>query len=74
MSDLPRKNWLPFAALAAALVVWAVLFAVGAYLELGADRPAHDWRKPLVVLACMAVFLALWGLALWRSARRRREK
>jgi hypothetical protein len=69
MSD-QRKNWLPFAILAAALVLWAGLLALGSYLEWGADQPRHDLRKPLIIVACMAAFLAFWGVALWRRTRR----
>jgi membrane protein DedA with SNARE-associated domain len=64
----PRNRWLPFAVLAAALVVWAALFALGAYLEWGADQPRHDLRKPLIILATMAAFLGVWGTALWLRA------
>jgi membrane protein DedA with SNARE-associated domain len=71
MDDKQRRKWLPLAILAVALVVWAGLFALGAYLELGADQPRHDLRKPLIVLGCMAAFLAFWGVALWRRARRK---
>ncbi|MEX2091741.1 MAG: hypothetical protein WD971_03640 [Pirellulales bacterium] len=65
-----RKKWLPFAILAAALVVWAGVFALGAYLEPSADKPVHDFRKPLIVMGTMAAFLAFWGAALWRRSRR----
>jgi membrane protein DedA with SNARE-associated domain len=68
------KTWLPFALLAAALVVWAGLFALGAFLEWGADQPRHDLRKPLIILGTMAAFLAFWGLALWLRAGRTRKK
>ncbi len=75
MSDRPRKTWLPFAILAAGLIAWASLFALGAYLEWGADQPHHDVRKPLIILTTMAGFLSFWGLALWlRSRRKNREK
>lgn len=74
MNNQPRKMWLPFAVLAAALVVWAGLFALGAYLEWGADQPRQDLRKPLIVMGTMAAFLAIWGAALWgRSHRIRHE-
>jgi membrane protein DedA with SNARE-associated domain len=66
-----NKTWLPLAILAAALVLWAILFAVGAYLEIGVDQPRHDLRKPLIILACMAGFLVFWGLALWFRSRRK---
>jgi hypothetical protein len=69
-----RKNWLPIAILAAALVVWAGLLALGTFFELGADRPERDYRKPIFVLGAMAVFLTVWGLALWARGRRESRK
>ncbi len=71
MNDRPQKPWRPLAILAAGLVIWAALFALGAYLESGADQPRHDFRKPLIILATMGVFLTFWGLALWLRRRRR---
>jgi membrane protein DedA with SNARE-associated domain len=68
------KAWLPFAVLAVALLIWAGLFALGAYLESGADQPRHDIRKPLIILATMTAFLAVWGLALAFRALRTRKK
>ena len=63
-----RPNiWLPLGLLAAALLVWAGFFALGAYLQIGADQPRHDLRKPLIIMGSMAIFLSLWGLALWTS-------
>jgi hypothetical protein len=73
-TDKSRNNWLPLAILAAALIVWAGLLALGAFFELGADRPRHDFRKPLFVLGAMAAFLAVWGLALWVRGRREPRK
>jgi hypothetical protein len=70
MNDNTRKKWLPLGVLAVVLVVWAGLFALGAYLQLGADEPKHDLRKPLIIMGSMATFLALWGIALWKRARR----
>jgi membrane protein DedA with SNARE-associated domain len=70
MDQNARQKWLPLAILAVALVVWAGLFALGAYLELGADQPRHDLRKPLIILGSMAAFLVFWGLALWVRSRR----
>jgi hypothetical protein len=66
-----RKKWLPIAILAAALLLWAGMFALGAYLEPGADRPTHDVRKPLIVMGFMSAFLAFWGTALWLRSRRK---
>ena len=65
-----KKKWLPLAILAAALVIWTGLLALGAYLEWGADQPRRDIRKPLVMLASLTAFLAVWGIALWLRSRR----
>ena len=70
MDNSPRKIVLPLAILAAALIAWAALFAAGTYFELGVDNPRHDVRKPLIILAGMLTFLALWGIALWRRSRK----
>jgi membrane protein DedA with SNARE-associated domain len=67
-----RKHWLPFAILAVALTAWAGMFALGAYLEPSADKPVHDFRKPLIVMGTMATFLAIWGVALWWRNRRQK--
>jgi uncharacterized membrane protein YphA (DoxX/SURF4 family) len=66
---IPDKRWLPLAILAVALMIWATLFAAGAYWEIGVDRPRHDIRKPLIILGSMLAFLAFWALALWLRAR-----
>jgi membrane protein DedA with SNARE-associated domain len=71
MSDNRLQKWLPLVLLAGALLIWAGLFAAGAYFEPSADRPRHDIRKPLVILAAMAAFLAFWGVALWWRNRRK---
>jgi membrane protein DedA with SNARE-associated domain len=68
---MTNKKWLPLVLLGIALLVWAGLFAAGAYFELSADKPHHDLRKPLIILAAMVLFLAFWGLALWLRARRK---
>lgn len=71
MKDQPSKSWILLAVLAAALVVWAGLLALGTYLDWGADQPRHDLRKVWIVLGTMAGFLALWGGALVLRSRRR---
>jgi hypothetical protein len=71
MTSSQRKTWLPLAVLAAALVVWAAVLALGTYLQWGADQSHHDPRKAWIVLGTMAGFLAFWGLALWIRAWRR---
>jgi hypothetical protein len=70
MNPNQRKNWLPLGILAAALIVWSGWLALGSYLQLGADQPQHDIRRPLIVMGSMAVFLGVWGLALWLRSRR----
>ena len=54
----------------AALLAWAGLFALGAYLEWGADQPQRDVRKPIIIMATMTAFLFFWGMALWFKGRR----
>jgi membrane protein DedA with SNARE-associated domain len=71
MNDNTRKKWLPLGVLAVVLLAWAAMFAAGAYLQLGADAPKHDLRKPLIIMGCMVVFLGVWGIALWKRSRRR---
>jgi hypothetical protein len=71
MNDPQRKKWLPLAVLVGALVVWTSLLALGAFLNLGADKPLHDIRKPLAILGALGLFLAVWGLALWQRSRRK---
>jgi membrane protein DedA with SNARE-associated domain len=73
MDETTRKKWLPLAVLAGALLVWAGLFALGAYLELGADQPHRDYRKPLIIMGAMLAFLSFWGIALWLRKRRIRR-
>ncbi len=68
MNENTRKKWLPLGVLAVVLLAWAGLFALGAYLQIGADEPKHDLRKPLIIMGSMATFLLLWGLALWARA------
>jgi hypothetical protein len=70
MTPTRPTAWLPLALLAGALIIWAGLFAAGAYLELGADAPHHDLRKPLIIMGVMATFLGLWGIALLLRRRR----
>lgn len=70
MTTSDSKKWLPLALLAVALVIWAGIFALGAYLQVSADLPRHDLRKPLIIMATMAAFLSFWGLALWLRSRR----
>jgi hypothetical protein len=70
MNTSRLKSWLPLGLLAVALLIWAAFFALGAYLQIGADQPRHDLRKPLIIMGTMAIFLSLWGLALWNRARR----
>jgi hypothetical protein len=72
MGNQPPRNWLPLAVLAAALVIWSAMLALGAYLQLGADQPRHDIRRALIVLASMGTFLGIWAAALWLRSRRQR--
>jgi hypothetical protein len=55
------------AGIMAAIVVWGLFHAVGAWTL------NHDARRPLIVLACVAAFLGFW-LALLAARRRRLER
>jgi hypothetical protein len=74
MTSPSSKPWFLIAILATALLVWAGLFGLGAYLNFGADEPRHDVRKPLIIVGSMATFLTFWGAALWLRSRRPRHK
>lgn len=66
------------ALIAAGLLVWGCLFALGVFLDLGSARPETDRtlgiEKGLIVLGCTLAFLGFWGLALWNRGRRLRRK
>ena len=71
MNDHEPKSRRPFTLLAIALVAWTGTLAWGAYLQLGDGDRERDFRKPLVFLASMGAFLAMWGFALWLRSRRK---
>jgi hypothetical protein len=71
MSDKQRTSRWMFIGLLVALLVWAGLLALGAFLQLGADHPRRDLGRPIVVFGSMCVFLALWGWALWLRSQRK---
>jgi uncharacterized membrane protein HdeD (DUF308 family) len=79
MSTDQNKKWVPVIAIAAALAVWGIVLAVGAYRAPTGESDGHDGRKLLVVAATVGSFLLLWGVILAISAtkirrRRTREK
>jgi len=43
------------------LILWGALLGLGAYVFRG----QHDLRKPLIILACVGVFVGFWGVLLW---------
>lgn len=58
--------WLPIAAIMAAVAIWGQLHALGAWR----NSDDFDLRRPMIVSACVAGFLGLWGLALLARSRR----
>jgi hypothetical protein len=77
-NNQPKRWWWPIAIIAAALLVWGGMFALGAYLDLGSERPDdgnfRGWQKGLIVMGCTLAFLAFWGAALWNRGRRLRNR
>jgi hypothetical protein len=48
------------------LIVWGGLLALGAYVFRG----EYDLRKPLIILACVGLFVGFWGIMLWLNRGR----
>jgi hypothetical protein len=61
----PTRQWIVL--LVAALAAWGLYHAIGAYFF------NKDVRRGLVVLACMALFLAFW-LILLRVRKSRQQR
>ena len=59
-----RQRAIPYIVIA--LIVWGTLLAVGTFVFRG----EYDFRKPLIVLACVWLFVGFWGLMLWVHRRR----
>ncbi len=55
---LMRPEYKLLAGLSLGLAAWGIYHAIGAY------RFNHDPRRGLIVVACMAAFLAFWWLML----------
>ncbi|NOY43362.1 MAG: hypothetical protein GXP26_16200 [Planctomycetes bacterium] len=73
MTTEPNNKWVPVLVIAAALAIWGVILAVGAYLAPGGTSGGHDGRKLLVVAATIGGFLLLWGSILMISASKQRR-
>jgi hypothetical protein len=51
------------AILTVSLLAWGSFHAIGAYYGgFGEENLQHDFRRSLVVLACMGAFLGIWWL------------
>lgn len=48
------------------LVVWGGLLALGAYVFQG----QYDVRKPLIIMACVGLFVGFWAVMIWRNRGR----
>ena len=62
--DTERKVIIPYIVIG--LIVWGTLLALGAYVFRG----QYDYRKPLIVMACVGVFVGFWGILLWANRGR----
>jgi protein-S-isoprenylcysteine O-methyltransferase Ste14 len=59
--DVERNVIIPYIVIG--LLVWGSLLALGAYLFRG----QYDVRKPLIIMACVGLFVGFWGLMLWAN-------
>ena len=73
MADRTHTNRAVFF-LMLAVGAWGGLLALGAllfgYRDEGGVGLSIDVRRGLIVLACVAGFLGVWGSAMWLRARR----
>jgi hypothetical protein len=72
-SEVRNNRWWPLLAIIAALILWALFLALGAYWAPAGEQAGHDRRKLWVVAATTGGFLTLWGVALWFGTRRQRR-
>ena len=59
--SIPPKKSTGIKILFIVLIVWAIVIAVGTFQT----QASTDFRRPLIVVAIMGVFLGGWGIALW---------
>lgn len=74
MTTDQNKKWGPVIAIAAALAIWGIVLALGAYLAPVGEANGHDGRKLLVVAATVGSFLLLWAAILAISAAKLRRR
>jgi hypothetical protein len=55
---MQRRWMIPY--IVVGIIVWGSLLALGTFIYGG-----YDYRKPLIVLGCVALFIALWGVMIW---------
>ena len=48
------------------LLIWGGLLAMGAYVFQG----RYDYRKPLIIMACVGLFIGFWTVMIWRHRGR----
>ena len=62
-SDSIRVQKIVLSVLTVSLLAWGSFHAIGAYFGgFGGENLQHDFRRSMVVLACMAAFLGFWWL------------
>jgi hypothetical protein len=56
-----NSQWTLLLVITLALLAWGIYHAAGAYFGgFGNENLQHDFRRSLVVLGCMALFLGGW--------------
>ena len=68
LNVLSNKTQRPILIIMAAVMLWGLLHALGAYLF------EHDFRKPLIVCGVMLAFLAAWAVLLANRGRNVRRE
>lgn len=64
-----RQNYVVLRNIVLGLLAWGVVLGLGAYLFRG----QHDYRKPLIIIGCVVLFIGFWGLMLWQRQRKLRK-
>jgi membrane protein DedA with SNARE-associated domain len=70
-SDSAKVQKIVLVILTVSLLAWGAFHALGAFFGgFGGENIQHDFRRAIVVLACMGTFLGIWWLLILTRKRR----